>query len=258
MLVDQITGESREVDIVAEADIAGYPVVLSIEVRDRGRAADVTWVESMAQKHADLQTSKLVLWSSTGFTKSALKKAKALKIETVTPLGLDEAPWAKIGRDMVASTVKYVSPKFKVYADVTKSDGTVERWTPMNDDLLCQIAGSLSASVGAVVEQVSNSPQLRSTLLDHAPTGSGSFHALYTPPFPCTLVGSSGELAEVSQLVFDISTICEIAVVTTKSIVHNGVATTLLEAGIRDGTLQFALSEPATGSSSMKVRHTKI
>src|SRR5438067_1390435 len=53
-LKDAVTGEPREVDIVAEAAVGGYPLLLCIEVRDRGRPADVTWLEALAKKHDHL------------------------------------------------------------------------------------------------------------------------------------------------------------------------------------------------------------
>lgn len=128
MLTDSRTGKQREVDIVAEATVGGYRLTISIEVRDRGRAADVTWVESLAQKHADLPTSKLVLWSSTGFSEAALLKARALEIDVVTPLLLDAAPWAVIARNLVGGTVKLVQPNFDPIVDVRLPDGSMERW----------------------------------------------------------------------------------------------------------------------------------
>ena len=46
-LRDSINGKLREVDIVADAVVAGYPLLISIEARDRARPADITWLESM-------------------------------------------------------------------------------------------------------------------------------------------------------------------------------------------------------------------
>ena len=97
-LTDVITKNSREVDIVAEGEIHGYSICLSVEVCDRSRAADVTWVEGLAKKHESLPTDKLVLWSASGFTDAAKTKAAALKIEIVAPAC--DAPWAAIAKRM--------------------------------------------------------------------------------------------------------------------------------------------------------------
>jgi len=51
LLRDRITGAAREVDICVESVIVGHEVVVSLECRDRGRKADVQWVEEMKTKH---------------------------------------------------------------------------------------------------------------------------------------------------------------------------------------------------------------
>lgn len=88
LLADKITGEKREVDVLLSSSIADYPVSISIEVIDRKRKADVTWVEQMYSKHDTLLTDKLVLVSRNGFTKSAMEKAHFHNIEAIT---LEEA-----------------------------------------------------------------------------------------------------------------------------------------------------------------------
>ena len=45
MLQDMDTGNEREVDILISTNQAGYKVRIGIEVVERKRAMDVTWVE---------------------------------------------------------------------------------------------------------------------------------------------------------------------------------------------------------------------
>lgn len=256
-LTDARTGEQREVDVVAEALVGGYPIVISIEVRDRGRAADVTWVEAMAQKHDDLPTSKLVLWSSTGFSNSAITKARALGIETIVPGGIDRAPWASLARQLIGGSVKLLRPSFDPVVDVRLDDGTLVRWPATKETVLMQKDGDAEARVGAILSQVSDSPEVRSTLLDHAPAGSGSFHAIYEPPFPCIVRGPNGEVGTLTRLVIGIDTIAELAPVVSRTVVHGEVATTIAEAGVADGVLRVVTREPATGSISVSAEHVK-
>jgi hypothetical protein len=75
MLQDKFTGIEREVDILLEAEINTHSIKVAIEVRDRKRPADTTWVEEMLFKHNSLHTDKLILVSSSGFTKGAQEKA---------------------------------------------------------------------------------------------------------------------------------------------------------------------------------------
>jgi hypothetical protein len=76
----------REVDIRVEAEVDGLPVYIGIEVSaSKSRRKTVEWVERMHGKHAHLFTSKLVLVSSSGFTKDALKLAEYYDIKAITP-----------------------------------------------------------------------------------------------------------------------------------------------------------------------------
>ena len=76
----------REVDIRVVAEVDGLPVYVGIEVSaSKSRRKSVEWVERMYGKHDHLATSKLVLVSSSGFTKGALKLAEYHKIDAITP-----------------------------------------------------------------------------------------------------------------------------------------------------------------------------
>ena len=84
MLPHSLTGELREVDIVLKYKLGQHQVIVSIECIDHKRKADSTWVETMAKKHDYLPTSKLILWSSSGFFKPALITADKLHIDTIS------------------------------------------------------------------------------------------------------------------------------------------------------------------------------
>jgi hypothetical protein len=86
-LLDQASGQLREVDVVAEGEIAGEQLVVSVEVTDRTtRKADVTWVDAMVAKHLHLPTNQLNLVSWSGFTRGALAQVDALpRVSAVTP-----------------------------------------------------------------------------------------------------------------------------------------------------------------------------
>ena len=78
MLRDRYAGIDREVDILLEGEINTHSITVAIEVRDRKRPAGTPWVEEMISKHNSLPTDKLILVSSSGFTKPAQEKAVAL------------------------------------------------------------------------------------------------------------------------------------------------------------------------------------
>lgn len=83
-LLDRRTGTMREVDVCIESTVGGHPVVVSVECRDHGRPADVSWVEQMKAKHEHLATNALVLVSRSGFTKEASAVAKAEGIQLLS------------------------------------------------------------------------------------------------------------------------------------------------------------------------------
>ncbi len=84
LLRDNITGAEREVDVCIESVVAGHQVTVSIECRDRGRRADVQWVEEMKAKHERLPTNALVLVSRSGFTKEAKLVARIYGMEIIS------------------------------------------------------------------------------------------------------------------------------------------------------------------------------
>ncbi len=51
MVKDPHTGQLREVDVTVRHEVAGYPVLICIECRDRGRKADVQWIDELAGKY---------------------------------------------------------------------------------------------------------------------------------------------------------------------------------------------------------------
>ena len=86
LLPDPVVGE-REVDIVVEAEADGDPVVICLEVNEKGRPASVDWVEQQIEKHQRLPTNKLQLVSRAGFSRTALTRValEAGKVEAIQP-----------------------------------------------------------------------------------------------------------------------------------------------------------------------------
>src|SRR5690606_10270178 len=80
--------EDREMDIVLESVISGHEVRIVIECRDHKRRQAVGWIEELSGKYRDQPVAKVVAVSRSGFTKTALTKARRLNIETLT---LEEA-----------------------------------------------------------------------------------------------------------------------------------------------------------------------
>ena len=76
-LVDEGTGQLREVDTVIDTVIDGVPMIVSIESRGRKRAQTIEFIDEMYGKHRRLATNLLILVSKNGFTGTAAAHAHA-------------------------------------------------------------------------------------------------------------------------------------------------------------------------------------
>lgn len=92
MLKDRQTGDEAEVDIAVTNELHGIEVIVGFECRDTGRRIDRTHVQQLVQKHLHL-TDKLVIVSSKGFTKTALKLCAINRAEAITFANADGVDW---------------------------------------------------------------------------------------------------------------------------------------------------------------------
>jgi hypothetical protein len=87
-LRDKDTGQLREHDVVLTFSFSHHSMVMALECRDRSRKVGVPAVEAFRKKCDRTGVHRAIIVSSTGFTKTALKKAEAMEIGC---LGLEEA-----------------------------------------------------------------------------------------------------------------------------------------------------------------------
>jgi hypothetical protein len=256
MLIDSLTGELREVDVVAKATVATYDIYLSIECRDHARPADVTWIESMAKKHESLPTSKLVLWSRSGFTKTAILKAKALKINTISQAETINTDWAKLARDIVGGYINYLTPTFLTpVIDVMLPDKTLFRIEDASLTSWDNAAGENVGSMQALVAHIKYRPDLATVFLDHAPIGSGSFHIEVEPDQPWFTMTFDGQKASIRRILIGISTVMEQAPLDSASANIDGCVMTLASANIASGRFDSFIIESPDGSSVVQTQH---
>lgn len=100
-------GTPREVDVVVTSTVGGHRVVVGIEASKRSRSAPVGWIEEMMGKHDALPTDKLVLYSGSGFTRGALKKAKEYGILAISGEPLSDESL----EDRVLNGLRSICPK---------------------------------------------------------------------------------------------------------------------------------------------------
>jgi hypothetical protein len=130
MLIDAVTGDEREVDVVIRSRPAGYELVISVEAVGRSRPATVEWVEQMLGKHKHLPTDKLVLVAQRGFSKQARRKAESGGAVPVSP---DDVPGEALSdvRSLWPKVITFTLEEFGVnFDDEDAPDTGWEKETP--------------------------------------------------------------------------------------------------------------------------------
>lgn len=197
LLTDRETGEKREVDVVLRSSLGDYPLVLSVEVRDRSRPAGSGWVEEMAGKHQALQTNKLVLVSRSGFTKPAIVKAKAREIETLTIKEAYATDWNLALRLQGKGVFQLFDIKFSCSAHI---EGISEWWPAALSAKLIS-SGNDYSTVGDIVSFVLFNPTAKQVVLSHFDsTKEQDYHAVFQPPTGTLFEKASGEFVRLVKL----------------------------------------------------------
>lgn len=248
MLTDNITGESREIDVVAQTALGAHKILLSIECRDHARPADVLWVEGMSKKHECLPTSKLILWSRSGFTKSALLKAYALKIDTISQKNASTTDWAHLARNLIDSRLQYVTPQYSPFIDVTLSDGTLKRLEHVSNAVWFDGNDRIIGTITALLNYLTNSNEIRTVILDNATSGKNDFYIELTPPEPWYTKTSDGLNASILRIGVGLDTFTEVVLVDATSAEYEKKIYTLGSATLKDGKFELLIEESADGN----------
>lgn len=254
LLTDAITGELREVDVVIQSIVASYPICLSIECRDHMRPADVLWIEGVAMKHKHLPTSKLVLWSRSGFTKAALVKANALKIDAISQAEATQVDWAKLARDLVGGQVQYVTPSYTTFIDIDSSDGVPLRLENVANSSWYKGDGVLAGNVQALIQYLSVNSELRTAVLDNTNAGKGSFYVELKPVEPWFTDAPEGGRVQIRRIGVGIQTFTEHAPLSTASVMAEGKVTTLASADLEAVTFEVLVDESPDGKTTFQAK----
>lgn len=102
---------AREIDILIEKEINGKIAKIAIECRDRFEKDDITWVDSLVGKYKNLDVHKIIAVSNSGFSRSAILKAKANGIELKT---IDETLQINFGEEFHKLGLIYISHIFEL------------------------------------------------------------------------------------------------------------------------------------------------
>lgn len=92
-LRDERTGQVREHDVLVEYELGHHSMVMSIECRDRSRPVGVPQLEAFYQKCRDTGIDRPVFVSSSGFAKTAIVKARSLRVECLSIELVEQFAW---------------------------------------------------------------------------------------------------------------------------------------------------------------------
>lgn len=228
MFTDSITGEKREVDIVIESKFGSHNIVLSIECRDHKRKCDTPWIESMKSKHDSLPTSKLVLWSASGFYKPALLKAEKLNIDTVTPDNIDEVEWSKLSKSLINGTIELLESELSFFIDVEDDDKEKVRFDNNEFNYVLQeFESGNTFDIQSLKHFIAHDPKVGGSLLEHSSLGENDFWINYLHPNKCFLINENNVKLTVFRIGFGVKAKVERSELETTSILHQGKVSTL-------------------------------
>lgn len=131
MLYDPVLDMEREVDVVIRGRVNEIDVVISFEVVDYSRKADVQWVEGKLKKNEHLPTDKLMLVSWKGFTEGA-KRLAASRPDIVLMAPKPVPAGQPRSLMLYADTIKFTLDRATL--DLTTSSGEARRVTGFTMD----------------------------------------------------------------------------------------------------------------------------
>lgn len=94
VMLDGIESETkRQIDVLVEQNIGQYTMRIVIDCKDYSKPVDVKGVEEFHGLVQDVKAHKGALVCPSGFTKSALKRAKKLQIDLYRPVSTGKHKW---------------------------------------------------------------------------------------------------------------------------------------------------------------------
>ena len=243
MLCNRLTGEYREVDIVLKYKLGTHKIIVSIECADTKRPASSTWVEAMAKKHEFLPTSKLVLWSASGFFRPATITAEKFGIETVSQNDNIDVEWAAISKIVKEGFLKIVHSSFSFFIDVFDTNGKKIRLKGPYNYLFRVKDKETFFTILQLRQYIMSLQEVGTVLLDHATNDNKDFWIKCEPPFECQVQKENGEWVEPFRIGFGIKANVEETKAETKSVKYQNTVSTLAVGKLQNGSLEVFIQE---------------
>lgn len=119
----------REVDVEVRGTVDGKKHFVLIECKDWKRPVDVQAIDALDSKRQDLSADAAFVYSNSGFTKTALRKAERVGIEAVSALAEgNKLVRVALWREVVAKLLSVDGWNFRVYPSPESQQLFSEQW----------------------------------------------------------------------------------------------------------------------------------
>lgn len=126
-----ITGPdgSREVDVEVRGTVDGKPHFIHIECKDWKKPVDIQAIDNLDSKRHDISADAAIIYSNSGFTKKALRKAERIGIDAVSAIAAgNKIVRPMIERELVAKKLSVDKFQLKLYPSKKSDKDFPETW----------------------------------------------------------------------------------------------------------------------------------
>ncbi len=119
----------REVDVAVRGTVDGAPHFIHIECKDWKRPVDIQAIDNLDSKRHDLSADAAILYSNSGFTKNALRKAERVGIDAVSAIAAgNQLVRPVIERELVAKRLSVDSFQMTLYPSKDSEKTFPDSW----------------------------------------------------------------------------------------------------------------------------------
>lgn len=120
---------NREVDVEVRGTVDGNPHFVLIECKDWNKPVDIQEIDKLDSKRRDLSADAAVLYSNSGFTKKALRKAERLGIDAVSAIAAgNKRVRPVIERELVVKALSVDKFQMAIYPNADSDSNIPDAW----------------------------------------------------------------------------------------------------------------------------------